>query len=208
LAKYDPARYRGVIVDEAHHAVAPRYVPRCKGRDTAHVPFSYIKLLSHFNSNVNANANIKAVRGDFEDPKVPQPRITKLAIPRSEEIDSSSSAPSSATSANVPIIGFTATFSRHDDLALSQVFEEIVFHRDVVDMLEAGWLAPARFTTVQADLDFSKLTVKSSSKDFSPKSLAAVMNTPAVNELIVEVYLDHASKFRPLKSKNGADHPV
>jgi ATP-dependent helicase IRC3 len=63
-------------------------------------------------------------------------------------------------------------------------------------MLEAGWLAPARFTTVKADLDLSNVTVNASSRDFSPKSLAAVMNTPAVNELVVKVYLDRASKFR------------
>lgn len=41
--------------------------------------------------------------------------------------------------ADVPIVGFSATFSRHDTLALSAVFEEIVFHRDVGYMLEEGW---------------------------------------------------------------------
>jgi ATP-dependent helicase IRC3 len=39
----------------------------------------------------------------------------------------------------VPIVGFSATFSRHDTLALSAAFEEIVFHRDVGSMLEEGW---------------------------------------------------------------------
>lgn len=96
-------------------------------------------------------------------------------------------------SANVPIIGFTATFSRHDALALSQVFEEIVYHRDVIDMLDEGWLAPARFTTVKANLDLSRVTINKSSDDFSPRSLAEAMNTPAVNELVVKVYLDRAS---------------
>jgi ATP-dependent helicase IRC3 len=105
----------------------------------------------------------------------------------------------------VPIIGFTATFSRHDALALSQVFEEIVYHQDVIDMLEAGWLAPARFTTVKADLDLSNVAVIASSRDFSPKSLAAVMNTPAVNELVVKVYLDRASTFCLLDSEDAAD---
>ncbi len=39
---------------------------------------------------------------------------------------------------NTPLIGFTATFSRHDQVALSQVFEEIVFHQDVIGMLDSG----------------------------------------------------------------------
>lgn len=44
-----------------------------------------------------------------------------------------------ATDDKAIIIGFTATFSRHDQLALSAVFEEIVYHQDVWDMLQAGW---------------------------------------------------------------------
>jgi ATP-dependent helicase IRC3 len=61
-------------------------------------------------------------------------------------------------------------------------------------MLEAGWLAPARFTTVKANLDLSSVSVSGSTDDFSATSLAAVMNTPAVNKLIVGVYLDRARK--------------
>lgn len=39
----------------------------------------------------------------------------------------------------VPIIGFSATFSRPDQLALSAVFQKIVFHREVTHMLDEGW---------------------------------------------------------------------
>jgi len=42
----------------------------------------------------------------------------------------------------VPIIGFSATFSRPDQLALSAVFEKIVFHREVTAMLDEGWSVP------------------------------------------------------------------
>lgn len=111
-----------------------------------------------------------------------------------KSFDTEPIAPAPLRSANVPIIGFTATFSRHDQLALSRVFEEIVYHQDVIDMLEAGWLAPARFTTVEANLDLSSVSVSGSTDDFSATSLAAVMNTPAVNSLVVGVYLDRARK--------------
>lgn len=39
----------------------------------------------------------------------------------------------------VPIFGFSATFSRHDGLALGSVFERIVYHRDFLDMIKEQW---------------------------------------------------------------------
>ena len=46
----------------------------------------------------------------------------------------------------VPIIGFSATFSRPDQLALSAVFEKIVFHREVTHMLDEGWYVNLPFS--------------------------------------------------------------
>lgn len=45
----------------------------------------------------------------------------------------------------VPIIGFSATFSRPDQLALSAVFQKIVFHREVTHMLDEGWYVQSQF---------------------------------------------------------------
>lgn len=39
----------------------------------------------------------------------------------------------------VPIFGFSATFSRHDGLALGSVFERIVYHRDFLEMIKEQW---------------------------------------------------------------------
>jgi ATP-dependent helicase IRC3 len=39
----------------------------------------------------------------------------------------------------IPIIGFSATFSRHDGLALGSVFERIVYHRDFLEMIREQW---------------------------------------------------------------------
>ena len=39
----------------------------------------------------------------------------------------------------IPLVGFSATFSRNDMMALSDVYEEIVYHREVREMLEEGW---------------------------------------------------------------------
>lgn len=43
---------------------------------------------------------------------------------------------------SIPIIGFSATFSRHDGLALGSVFERLVYHRDVLQMIDEDWLVP------------------------------------------------------------------
>lgn len=110
--------------------------------------------------------------------------------------------------ARIPIIGFSATFSRHDGLALGSVFEEIVYHVNLLDMIRSEWsdvvlilsfilsvlsrLCNIRFTTVRAKLDLKSVTLNSKTGDFNPTSLAQVVNTPAVNSLVVQTWLDRA----------------
>ena len=55
---------------------------------------------------------------------------------------------------SIPIIGFSATFSRHDGLALGSVFEKIVYHRDFLDMIKEQWQA---FLTLRVEANH-KLT--------------------------------------------------
>ena len=48
-------------------------------------------------------------------------------------------APQTSTPHKIPIIGFSATFSRHDGLALGSVFERIVYHRSFLEMIKEEW---------------------------------------------------------------------
>jgi ATP-dependent helicase IRC3 len=95
----------------------------------------------------------------------------------------------------IPIIGVSATFSRHDGLALGSVFEQIVYHHDFLSMIKDQWLSNVRFTTVKANIDLSNVTVNSRSGDFQASSLAHVINTPQVNNLVVKTWLDKAGSF-------------
>ncbi|WVQ78706.1 hypothetical protein IAT38_000793 [Cryptococcus sp. DSM 104549] len=95
----------------------------------------------------------------------------------------------------VPIIGFSATFSRTDQLALNMAFEEIVFHRDISTMLKEGWLAPAKSTSVKAHLSLEGVELNKSG-DFHMESLAAHMDTEDVNEIVVRSYLLRAADRR------------
>ncbi|KAG6856640.1 hypothetical protein H0H87_002230 [Tephrocybe sp. NHM501043] len=98
-----------------------------------------------------------------------------------------------ALSHKIPIIGFSATFSRHDGLALGSVFERIVYHRDFLEMIKEEWLCDVRFTSVHASINLGSVTVNSRSGDFNPSSLAQVVNSESINELVVKAWIDRAS---------------
>ncbi|KAH7916425.1 P-loop containing nucleoside triphosphate hydrolase protein [Hygrophoropsis aurantiaca] len=94
----------------------------------------------------------------------------------------------------IPIIGFSATFSRHDGLALGAVFERIVYHRDFLEMIKEQWLCNVRFTSVRANIDLRNVTVNSRTGDFNATSLAHIVNTSVVNNLVVQAWLDRAGE--------------
>ncbi|KAE9408139.1 P-loop containing nucleoside triphosphate hydrolase protein [Gymnopus androsaceus JB14] len=96
----------------------------------------------------------------------------------------------------IAIVGFSATLSRHDGIALGSVFERIVYHRDFLSMIKEQWLCGVRFTTVQANIDLKGVTVSSRSGDFNATSLAHVVNTDTVNHLVVQTWLDRAANRR------------
>ncbi|KAL4070898.1 P-loop containing nucleoside triphosphate hydrolase protein [Scleroderma citrinum] len=93
---------------------------------------------------------------------------------------------------SIPIIGFSATFSRHDGLALGSVFQEIVYHRDFLQMIKEQWLCDVRFTTIRANINLQNVIVNTKSGDFNATSLAHVINTDTVNNLVVKSWLDRA----------------
>ncbi|KAF8846329.1 P-loop containing nucleoside triphosphate hydrolase protein [Paxillus ammoniavirescens] len=93
----------------------------------------------------------------------------------------------------IPIIGFSATFSRHDGLALGSVFERIVYHRDFLEMIKEQWLCDVRFTSVRANINLQGVTVNTRTGDFNATSLAHIINTDTVNNLVVRAWLDRAS---------------
>lgn len=96
----------------------------------------------------------------------------------------------------VPIVGFSATFSRHDGLKLGVVFEKIVYHKDFLAMIKDQWLCPVRFTTTRADLNLANVTVNSRTGDFNATSLAHVVNTEMINTLVVRTWLERAATRR------------
>lgn len=136
---------------------------------------SYVALLSRF------------------DPEVGRSRVDKE---QEDGHPTVATAPPSTSSSSppprVPILGFSATFSRHDGLSLGAIFSRIVFHRDFLDMIDDKWLCPVRFTSIRSDLDLNQVNVSSSSGDYERKSLSRFANVPGINRLIVRTWLEKA----------------
>ncbi|KAK3905701.1 P-loop containing nucleoside triphosphate hydrolase protein [Staphylotrichum tortipilum] len=135
--KFDPERFKLVLVDEAHHIVAP----------------GYLKILAHFGLRKK------------------QPNAPSL-------------------------VGVSATFSRHDGLRLGAVIDEIVYHKDYVDMISEKWLSEVIFTTVEsrADLSGVKRKGKGGTGEFDTESLSRAVNKVELNDIIVRSWLAKAAE--------------
>ncbi|KAB5540446.1 P-loop containing nucleoside triphosphate hydrolase protein [Coniochaeta sp. 2T2.1] len=133
LAKFDKARFKLVLVDEAHHIVAP----------------GYLKVLAHLG----------------------------LAHKRED---------------SPALVGVSATFSRFDGLKLGAAIDEIVYHKDYVDMIGDKWLSDVLFTTVETSADLSKVK-RNASGDFQVPSLSKAVNTDQNNDLAVRTWFAKAS---------------
>ncbi|CAD6452756.1 9bb38c06-0a4a-4c30-a495-fa6d03d8eb7b [Sclerotinia trifoliorum] len=132
IEKFDPTRFKLILVDEAHHIVAPQY----------------LKTLAHFGL--------------------------------SEKRESSAI-----------LVGVSATLSRTDGLKLGAALDQIVYHKDYIDMIEDNWLSGVIFTTVQSKADVSSVR-KGPNGDFQAGELSQIVNTDEINELTVRSWFAKA----------------
>ncbi|VBB77077.1 Putative ATP-dependent helicase IRC3 [Podospora comata] len=136
LLKFDPSNYKLVLVDEAHHIVAP----------------GYLKILEHMNL-------------------------------RQKQPDSPT------------LVGVSATFSRSDGLKLGAAIDEIVYHKDYIDMIADKWLSEVVFTTVESRADLSGVRAKGAggTGEFETASLSRAVNSPELNDIVVRAWFAKAA---------------
>ncbi|KAF4976397.1 hypothetical protein FZEAL_6926 [Fusarium zealandicum] len=132
LRKFDPSHFKLVLVDEAHHIVAP----------------GYLKTLRHFG---------------LEEKREDSPNL----------------------------VGVSATFSRFDGVRLGAAIDEIVYHKDYLDMISEKWLSDVIFTTVESKANLSKVK-KSAFGDYQPAELSKVVNTEEINDITVRSWMAKA----------------
>lgn len=87
-------------------------------------------------------------------------------------------------------VGFTATPYRSDNKGLGEVYDVIAYELTIRNLIESGYLCRPIGHKVATDIDFS--TIKTADGDFTTTSLAAVMDIPEMNELVVEAYKKNA----------------
>lgn len=90
------------------------------------------------------------------------------------------------------LVGVSATFSRFDGLKLGAAIDEIVYHKDYVDMIDEKWLSGVIFTTVKSTADITGVRKMKGGGDFVASELSKAVNTESVNDVTVRSWLAKA----------------
>lgn len=83
------------------------------------------------------------------------------------------------------VLGFTATVNRADKQMLGEVFDKIIYHRDLKWGIENGYLSPIKAVRVDMNIDFDKIALQGG--DFNLKALAREIDTPERNHKLVRI---------------------
>lgn len=84
------------------------------------------------------------------------------------------------------VLGVTATPNRADGAGLGTLFQEVVFHYGITDLIDDGWLVPVKCWSIDSEVDISN--VKRSMGDFVISQLSEAVNQINRNDLIVKSY--------------------
>lgn len=101
-------------------------------------------------------------------------------------------------------IGFTATPQRGDAVRLTDVFEEVVYYKNILEMIEGGYLTRLTGYRVNTDTSLERVPVRGG--DFSDKELQEAIDTPERNELCVQAYQEILQGRRTLVFAGGIQH--
>ena len=88
------------------------------------------------------------------------------------------------------LLGFTATPNRGDKVRLDDVFQKIIFQRDLKWAIQNKYLTDIECLRVNIGYDISKVARRMG--DFAPGELEEVMNTEILNGAIAEAYKKYA----------------
>jgi ATP-dependent helicase IRC3 len=94
------------------------------------------------------------------------------------------------------VVGVTATPERGDQVGLDAVFEEIVYQRELLEMIRAGYLCDLRAVRVQVEMDLDQLKVRGG--DFGDEELGRALIESAAPEHALDAYRAHAAGRKTL----------
>lgn len=102
------------------------------------------------------------------------------------------------------LVGFTATPYRTDSRGLGEIFDELVYRKSIKDLINLGYLCQPKGIKIKTDLDLE--TIKTENGDFVTEALAQYMNTPQMNDLVVNTFIEKAKDRKTVCFAVTVDH--
>lgn len=101
-------------------------------------------------------------------------------------------------------LGVTATPQRSDNTRLTDVFDEIVYYKTIVDLIEEGWLSRIVGYRIQTNTDISEVQTREG--DYISSQLEDTINTPERNATIVASYMEICGTAKAIAFCAGVQH--
>jgi ATP-dependent helicase IRC3 len=102
------------------------------------------------------------------------------------------------------LLGVTATPQRGDSVRLTDVFQEIVYYKNILDLIQEGYLCRLVGYRIKTDTDISE--VETLNGDFHASQLEDTINNPGRNALVVKSYMDIVKDKKALVFAAGVQH--
>jgi superfamily II DNA or RNA helicase len=96
-----------------------------------------------------------------------------------------------------PCVGFTATLTRQDGKGLGDVWETVAYEKDILWMIDNGYLTDVRGQSVTVD-DLDMATIARSRGDYVEGQLGEALIASGAAEVTAQAYYEHAAE-PPLK---------
>jgi superfamily II DNA or RNA helicase len=100
-----------------------------------------------------------------------------------------------------PCVGFTATLTRQDGKGLGDVWETVAYERDILWMIDNGYLTDVRGQSVTVD-DLDLATIARSRGDYVEGQLGEALIASGAAEVTAKAYIEHATS----NDERGAYH--
>ena len=112
------------------------------------------------------------------------------------------------TNPNLKLLGVTATPFRSDRKDLSELFDDLAYAIDILELIRLGYLVPVRGRLVKLpiSLDSLKTIRRNGEEDFSDKSISELFNHDRINEEIVRKWKEYGEGRKTIFYLSSLEH--